>query len=162
MKTLMAILNDPVMVFLSSLVGTAVAYYLQNTALQAFYWFIPCLAVIFADLVAGIKAAMFRGETVRFSGAMRRTLNKCMCYASWIICCVALNERYSTSLCAYIGIGIIFIIEGISFVSNLLEPHGIKLSIKGILKIIGSKSHIDGLEDVIEKPTNHDTNVNAS
>ena len=162
MKVLMAILNDPIVVSLSSLLGTAAAFYLQNTALQAFFWFIPCLAVIFADLVAGVRASIYRGENVRFSGAMRRTLNKCMCYASWIVCCVALNERYFTSLCAYIGIGIIFVIEGVSFVSNLLEPHGIKLSIKGILKIIGNKTKVEGLENVIEKSENHDHNVNAA
>lgn len=161
MKTLMALLNHPLMVFLSSLMGATATHYLQGTAIEAVYWFIPCLAIIIADLSAGIKAARFRGEEIRTSGALRRTFNKCVCYASWIICCVALNERYSTSWVAWGGMGLIFLIEGISFFSNLLEPHGIKLSIRGILRIVGSKTHVEGLEDVIEKPTNnnHDAPV---
>lgn len=162
MKTLMTLLNHPMTVMLSSLMGATATYYLQATAFEAFYWFIPCLAIIIADLTAGIKAARFRGETVRMSGAIRRTLNKSMCYASWIICCVALNERYSTSLCAWFGMGMIFLIEGISFFSNLLEPHGIKLSVNAILKIVGRKTHFEGLEDVIEKQHNNDNDATVS
>ena len=151
MKTLMSLLNNPLMVLLSSLIGTAAAYHLRDTAVESLYWFIPCLAVIIADLSAGIKAAHFRGESVRFSGVLRRTGNKCMCYVSWIICCVALNERYSTSMCAWVGMGLVFFIEGISFFTNILEPHGIKLSMSAVLKLIGSKLHVDGLENVIEQ-----------
>lgn len=162
MKTLMALLNNPIMVLLSSLVGATATFYLQATAVEALYWFIPCAAIIIADLSAGIKAARFRGENVRISGALRRTMNKCFCYASWIICCVALNERYSTRLCAWVGIGLIFFIESISFITNLLEPHGIKLSITAILKIVGKKSHFEGLEEVIERTHNNDNDATVS
>ena len=151
MKTIAALLNNPLMVFLSSIFGATAMFYLRETAVQSLYWFIPCLAIIIADLAAGIRAAEFRGEDVRFSRATRRTVNKCVCYASWIICCVALNERYNTQMCAWVGMGIVFLIEGVSFFSNILEPHGLKISIKGILKIAGEKHNLNGLENVIEK-----------
>lgn len=154
MKTIAALLNNPLMVLLSSFVGATTMYYLQETAIQSLYWFIPCLAIIIADLAAGIKAAEFRGETIRVSGAARRTINKCVCYAAWIVCCVALNERYNTSMCAFVGMGIVFLIEGTSFVTNILEPHGLKVSIKGILRIVGEKHNIHGLENAIEKTDN--------
>ena len=126
-------------------------FYLRETAMQSLLWFVPCIAVIIADLAAGIKAAKYRGEKIRISSATRRTVNKCVCYASWIVCCVALNERYNTQMCAWVGMGIVFLIEGVSFFSNILEPHGQKISIKGILKIAGEKHNLNGLENVIEK-----------
>lgn len=157
MKTIAALLNNPLMVLMSSLMGATATFYLRATAVEAFLWFIPCVAIIIADLAAGIKAAHFRGETVRMSGAIRRTLNKSFCYISWIICCVALNERYSTEMCAYVGMGMVFLIEGVSFFTNLLEPHGLTISIKGILKVAGDKHNLKGLENVIEKKEDNDT-----
>lgn len=126
-------------------------FYLRETAVQSLLWFIPCLAIIIADLSSGCRAAEFRGEVVRFSKASRRTINKCICYASWTVFSVALNERYDTQWCAWICMGVVFLIEGVSVVSNILEPHGLKVSIKGILKVAGEKHNINGLENVIEK-----------
>lgn len=154
MKTLVALLNNPIFVLLNSLMGATAIAYLQNTATQTFLWFVPCIAVIVADLVAGIRAAKHRGEEVRISTALRRTGNKVLCYFSWIVCCVALNERYVTEKCAWIGMGIVFVIETFSFFSNLLEPHGIKLSIGGTLKFLGKKLNHEGIEEIIEKPKN--------
>lgn len=151
MKTIAALLNHPLMVLMSSIFGATAMFYLRETAVQSLLWFVPCMAVIIADLAAGIKAAKYRGEKIRISSATRRTVNKCVCYASWIVCCVALNERYGTSLCAMFGMGLVFLIEGVSFFSNLLEPHGLKVSIKGILKVAGDKHNLNGLENVIEK-----------
>lgn len=147
---LLTLSQRPLVVLLSSMLGAAALHYLREMATQAFGWFIPCLAIIVADLAAGVRAANWRGEKVRFSKAARRTLNKIFCYGSWIVCCVALNERYDTSLCAFVGMGIVFFIEGVSFFTNLLEPHGLKVSVKGLLKLIGRKHNLDNLEDVVE------------
>lgn len=150
MKLLLALLNNPLFVFLNSLMGATAIAYLQNTATQTFLWFVPCFFIILADLVAGVRASKFRGEEVKISTALRRTGNKVLCYFSWVVCCVALNERYSTEKCAWVGMGIVFLVEAISFISNILEPHGIQLSVKGILKIVGKKTNHEGLEEIIK------------
>ena len=151
MKTLLAILQHPLSVLLSSLIGATALAVLQDNVIDAIGWFIPCLAIIFADLMAGCHAAKFRKEEIRFSTACRRTVNKIVCYGSWIITCVALNYKYGTHLMAPTGMAIIFLIEGFSFFTNLLEPKGLQLSWRGVLRIVGKKHNLEGLEDVIEK-----------
>lgn len=151
MKYILTILNTPLVVFFSSLVGVAATYYLQEVGSQVVLWFVPCLAIIIADLAAGLNAAKGRGERIRISTALRRTSNKMVCYGSLILACVALNERYCTGFVAWVGIGIVFLIEGFSFFTNILEPHGLKLSVGGLLRIIGSKTKVEGLEGIVEK-----------
>lgn len=149
-KFLLTIGNNPLVVALSTVLGTVAVSYLQATATEALYWLLPVIMIIVADLITGISAARFRREAIRFSTAARRTLNKFFSYSCWIITCVALNERYDTQVCAWVGMGIVFLIEGTSFLTNLLEPHGIKLSIKGLLKVLGGKLNLDNLEDVVD------------
>lgn len=152
MKWILTIGNRLPIIVLSSLFGAAAISYINATLTEALMWIVPVLFVVGADLGAGIRAARYRGERVRFSTASRRTLNKVFCYGCWIFTCVALNERYETEWCAWFGMGIVFLIEGLSFISNILEPHGVKLSPRGIMKYIGSKFfHSEGLEDIIEK-----------
>lgn len=150
MKTLFTILNHPLTVMFSALFGSALLAYLQETAAQALMWFVPCMAVILADLASGVRAAKFKGENVRFSSAMRRTINKCICYCAWIIFCVTCNKQYNTQLCAWFGMGIVFLIEGLSFITNLLEPRGLKLSLAGVLRIIGSRLNLENLDEVVK------------
>lgn len=151
MKTILAIGNNPLVVVLSSLFGVGAIGYLDATLADVIKWLIPVVMIILADLVTGVSAAKARGEVVRFSKGARRTINKLMSYSCWLICCVALNQCYGTHWIAWVGMGIVFLIEGISFLSNLLEPHGIRLSIRGLLRVIGGKLHVDHLDEVIEK-----------
>lgn len=151
MKTFFAILCSPLSVILHGVIGTALLIYLQDAALLAFKWFIPCLALILADLVSGVHAAHYRGETVKISSALRRTLNKTMCYLVWVIAAVTLTILASSNLYVSVMMGVVVLIEGASFVSNLLEPHGLRLSIRGLLKVVGGKTGAQGLEEVIEK-----------
>lgn len=151
MKYLAAFTQKPLVILISSLMGTTAIAYLQGVAIDALGWFIPCLAIILADLVAGTRAAKWRGEQVRISGALRRTGNKILCYGCWIVCCVALSYKYGNNVCAFVGMAVIFGVEAFSFVSNILEPHGLTLSVKGILHTLGRRHNLDGLEDVVEK-----------
>lgn len=154
MKILIALLNNPLFVMLNAILGATALAYLEKTAWETFYWFVPCMFVILADLTSGIRSAKYRKEDIRISTAMRRTINKVFCYFAWIVCCVALNERYHTEMCAWVGMGLIFGIEGFSFVTNLLEPHGLKLSLKNILKVLGKKKNLEGLEEIVERKEN--------
>lgn len=151
MKALFAFLNNPLVVFTHSLIGGALIAYVQDVAIEALYWFIPCCFIIIADLISGINAAKHREEEVRISGAMRRTINKTVCYLAWIIVCVTLNERYETEWIGRIGMSLVFLIEGTSCISNWLEPHGYTISLKGILHTVGERHNLDQLENVVEK-----------
>lgn len=149
-KFCLTIANKTPFVVLSTIIGATATAYLKATAIEAMYWLLPVVMIIIADLITGINAAHFRKEEVRCSSALRRTLNKLVSYSCWIVFCVALNERYETELCAWVGMGIVLFIEGVSFLTNLLEPHGIKLSVKGLLRVIGGKVKLENLEDVID------------
>lgn len=50
------------------------------------------LCIVFVDLRFGVKAAHKRGEIVRFSKAMRRTVNKMLDYLCWILVAVAVGR----------------------------------------------------------------------
>ena len=151
----MRLYNYAVFVILQSAIGTLALAYLQDAATQALLWFCPCLAIILADLAAGVTAARRRGETVRFSSAARRTANKTVCYLAWVCACVALNKAYGTGWLAPAGMGVVFLVEGLSFISNILEPHGYRINIRALLGIIGKRHNIDGLGEAIEKQDNN-------
>lgn len=150
-KTLVATLNNPIVVLAHSVLGAGLVLYLQDAAYQALLWFIPCILVILADLVSGVQAARFRGERVSFSQACRRTTNKALCYIAWILFCVCLTKQYESSWPSWLGMGFVFFVEGCSFIGNVLEPKGYVVSVKGILALIGRRHNAEGLEDVIEK-----------
>lgn len=150
MRTLFAILNHPIVVLISAVSSGAMLTYLGTVAAQALYWFLPCIAIIIADLVSGVSAAKYRGERITFSAALRRTVNKSLCYAAWVIFCVCCNQMYETNWCAMGGMGIVFFIEGVSFISNVLEPRGMQISLKALLSLVGNKLNTEGLENIIE------------
>ena len=52
-------------------------------------WLIVAVVLVLGDLRFGIEAAKKRGETVRRSRAVRRTVNKLVDYLCWI--CIAWN-----------------------------------------------------------------------
>lgn len=150
-KIIIASLNNPLVVVLHAILGAGLMLYLQDAAYQAILWFIPCIFVILADLIAGVQAARFRKERVSFSTGCRRTINKALCYIAWILMCVCLNKQYESSWPAWVGVGFVFFVEGCSFVGNILEPKGYSLSIRGLLAMIGKRHNAEGLEDIVEK-----------
>lgn len=157
MKTIIAILNHPVIVIMHALLGAGMMLYLQELTYQAVLWFLPCCFVILADLASGIPAARFRGEKVTFSTACRQTLNKTLCYLAWTLFACSINQLYDSHMPTLVGMGIIFLIEACSFFGNILEPKGYELSIKGILHVIGRRHDTEGLENIVEKKKDHGT-----
>lgn len=157
MKYIFAIINNPLTTVLSAVFGSAMMLYLREAATQSIMWFLPCMCIIIADLFAGIQAARFRRERVTFSTACRRTINKIICYVAWILFCVFLNQMYMATWPTWSGIGIIFFIEGCSFIGNILEPKGYSLSVKAMLAVIGRRHNMEGLNEVIEKKDGNHT-----
>lgn len=150
-RSIQWLLSQPITAFFSAIFTGAILANLQEVAVKAGWLLIPCLLIIFADLVTGIRCARWRKEKVSMSTALRRTGNKILAYFAWILAMAFCDQVYNTDLWSYIGVGFIFLIEGISFFSNVLEPHGLKLSWRAILRLFGHKLNAEGLEDVVVK-----------
>lgn len=93
-------------------------------------WFIVAAVLIIADLRFGIEAARKRGETIRHSRAVRRTVNKMVDYICWICIAWVLGGSFGRLfkiplLPAIVMLGVC-IIEFSSIVDNYCEIHGIK------------------------------------
>lgn len=151
MTHIATIASKPALVLIQAAFGATCVAYLQEASIVAFKWFVPCFFVIMADLATGVHASKARGEKVSGSTMWRRTINKIVAYLSWILFAVTCGIQYGKEFLCPLMMSIVLMIEAMSAVNNVLEPHGLKLSYKGVLKVVGSKASLDGLEDVVEE-----------
>ena len=116
-------------------------------------WLIVAGAVILCDLVFGIRKSLYFGENVRFSGAIRRTMGKCITYFSFVVMVAMIDVAANTNMqidkwaCL-----LVCFIEGISILGNYLKPKGYDVNlIKAISLIFSKKFGIEGVEELIKK-----------
>lgn len=114
------------------------------------------LVLVMVDLRWGIRAAKARGEVIRTSRAIRRTINKIVDYTCWILLAGVLGEAFGdpfgVPLLPLIVMLVIFGCEINSCFSNYFESRGRKLKIN-IFKLFRSKIEI--LEPTEDKNTNN-------
>lgn len=120
-------------------------------------WLLVTLAVILCDLVAGIRYSVFRGDEVRFSSAVRRTMGKIVSYFTFVLMVCMINvacgneypiERFACLFVCFV--------ESCSILGNILKPKGIDFNvIKGISILCSKMFKIDRkeMEEVIEEST---------
>lgn len=93
-------------------------------------WLILSLVLIFADLRFGISAAKKRGEKIRPSRAIRRTINKFVDYLCWVCIAWVMGAAFGNQLgvpaLAVIIMAIICAIELSSIFDNYCEYKGLK------------------------------------
>jgi len=110
---------------------------------------ILALVLSIADLVFGVRAAKSRGELIRRSRALKRTLNKICSYILWIVVAYffgkAFGFPFGIDLLPLIMLLIIYGVELESIYSNYFESKGIKAKIN-ILKFFSKKVDIIELE----------------
>ena len=98
--------------------------------------------IILVDLKFGISAAKQRGETVRTSRAIRRTLNKVVDYSCWIVLSgvigKAFGDPFDIPLLPMIMLVVIFGCEINSCFSNYFESKGKKIKVN-IFRLFGNK-----------------------
>lgn len=115
---------------------------------------VAALVIILVDLRFGVQAAKKRGEIVRFSRAIRRTINKIVDYTCWIILAgvigEAFGEPFSIPLLPLIILLVIFGCEINSCFANFFEARGKKININ-IFKLFAKKIDIIEPEKIIEK-----------
>lgn len=89
---------------------------------------IAALVLIGVDLRFGVSAAIKRGESVQFSRAIRRTINKIVDYTCWILLAgvvgEAFGEPFNIPLLPLIILLVIFGCEINSCYSNYFESRG--------------------------------------
>lgn len=106
---------------------------------------IAALVLILVDLRFGVSAARKRGEVVRFSRAIRRTVNKIVDYFCWVLLAgvvgEAFAEPFSIPLLPLIILLVIFGCEINSCYSNYFESHGKKVTVN-IFKLFAKKVDI--------------------
>ena len=109
-------------------------------------WFLlAALALVLADLKFGIDAARHRGEVIRKSRAVRRSINKVIDYICWILVATSFGQAFGTPFGIPVLPAIVLLVvygcEINSCFNNYFEAHGSRLRIN-IFKWFKSKSDI--------------------
>ena len=142
MKALAVLEADATAIMESGITATLVAF-LQTAVLRMIPYSIPVLPLIAIDMYWGIVAAKHRGEKIRPSTAISRTVAKIFKYICWIIIATTLSIGFQKS---WIEWGILFLVFGnelVSIIGNYLETKGIEFSFVGfyrwVLRVITGK-----------------------
>jgi MFS family permease len=121
---------------------------------QQMLWFlILAIILILGDLRFGIAAAKKRGERIRPSQAVRRSINKLVDYICWLSIATVVGINFGTvfdvPLLSVIIMAIVCLIELSSIIDNYLEYKGIKKKVN-IIKLIAHIFRRPEVEDVLE------------
>lgn len=126
---------------LMAMLGAAITNFYSHLA----PWLLLGAITIIVDLRFGIKAAKARGEKVRTSRAIRRTLNKAIDYLGIVSLAEMLSRTFGVSLGApIVSMGMLFIIYGIevsSILNNYFEYKGLNWKFDP-LKFLRKKTEI--------------------
>ena len=132
---------QPIVMMASGGVTTSATLFLQNSLEVMVPWFFTLFAFVLADLAGGYYKAHKLSVHFAWSTAIRESIGKIVVYTSGVLAFAMVDVAASGSLliakwCCLL----LCLVEGGSFISNLLAPHGIKLSLKGLLKLLLKKS----------------------
>lgn len=121
---------------------------------QRIIWFLLlAIILILGDLRFGIAAAQKRGEKIRPSRAVRRSLNKLVDYICWLSIATVVGVNFGSvfglPLLSVIIMAVVCIIEMSSIVDNYLEYKGIKQKVN-VIKLIARIFKKPELEEVLE------------
>ena len=102
--------------------------FLQQSVTRMIPYSLPALILILLDLLYGVRAARKRGDRVRFSIALKKTMTKTCSYICWIILASTLAVAFEKECIEVIVLGIVFVNELSSIIGNYLETKGLHLS----------------------------------
>ena len=135
--------EEGALVMQSSISATAVVF-LQEAVLRMIPYSVPALFLIALDLLYGVRAAKYRGEKVRISTTIRRSVTKCFSYVCWIIIASTLALAFKKDILEWVVLGVVYFNEMASIVGNYLQTKGIEFSFVGfyrwLLKVIAGKA----------------------
>lgn len=114
-------------------------------------WLIAMTCVVTVDLLTGMRKVWLMGEEpLRLSKGIRCTMSKLITYYAFAVMAVMVDVASGADIViAKWACLAVCAIEGMSIIGNILRPHGITISVKGIMHAIGSKTNID-LDGVVK------------
>lgn len=132
-------------------------------------WLLLGMVLVLTDLRYGILAAKTRGETIRTSRAMRRTINKMVDYLCWVTVVEVCSRTFGVTIgVPVVSLAVLFIIYGIelsSCVNNYLEYKGTKKRFN-FFKLIGKEELLedkpDGTVEEVEERELIETEINVN
>jgi len=118
-------------------------------------WFLILAFVLtMADLKFGIAASKYRGEEVKKSKAVRRTLDKICSYAIWVIMSYTFGQAFGLpfgiELLPMLMLIVIYGVELESIYVNYFASKGKNVKVN-ILKFFGKKADIIEIEEKEDK-----------
>ncbi len=120
---------------------------------QMLWFLILAIILILGDLRFGIAAAKKRGEKIRPSRAVRRSLNKLVDYICWLSIATVVGINFGSvfglPLLSVIIMAVVGIVELSSIIDNYLEYKGVKQKVN-MIKLIARIFHRPDFEDVLE------------
>lgn len=142
-------------------VNLLIEQFINSTIQISIPWLIVMAAIIILDLIVGVKKAIYVGEDVKISSAIRRTLTKTVGYF-WLVVTLGFIDaatKFDFSFTTW-GCLIVCVIELSSTISNFLKMKGYKFNkekgfdflIRKTMKKIGFDSLEKGeIGELIEK-----------
>lgn len=119
-------------------------------------WLLLGLVLVLVDLRFGILASLKRGETIRTSRAVRRTINKTIDYLSWVTLAELASRTFGVTLgVPVVSMGTLFVIYAIEFnscMNNYFEYKGIKGKFD-VWRLIRKKNVSEIIDDATEPDT---------
>lgn len=132
--------------------GAAFAPFIEQWEYEI-VWLVAALVLVLADLRFGIMAAQRRGEKIRGSRAIRRTINKMVDYICWMGIAIVLGGSFGKMFGIPLLAGVIMLIicgiELSSIFDNYFEYKGVKKRLN-IFKFVSKLFRIPEIEESIE------------
>lgn len=123
---------------------------LKDFFIWAKWLLLLALILSIADLRFGVQAARHRGETIRRSRAVKRSINKVCSYCLWILVSYSFGQAFGTpfgiDLLPLLMLIVIYGVELESIYSNYFEAKGKRIKIN-ILKFFGKKADLFELKE---------------
>lgn len=120
-------------------------------------WLLLLAAILtVADLKFGIDASKVRGENIRKSRALKRTINKICSYCLWVVVAYtfgqAFGQPFGIDLLPLLMLLIIYGVELESIYSNYFESKGRKIKVN-IFKFFSKKINLIDIEEEKDNET---------
>ena len=127
--------EDSALVVESGVSATLVTL-LRTAVLRMIPYAVPGLMLVALDLLYGIRAAKARGERIRSSTAIRKTVTKVVMYLCWLILATTIAIAFDKPWLEWGMLGLVYGNEFLSIIGNYLESKGLSFSVVAVYRWI--------------------------
>lgn len=102
-------------------------------------WLLLAIPLLVLDLLYGVRAAGYRGEKVRASTAVRRSIDKAVAYIMWCTAAVMLDTLFEIPWLDKAVLAAVFGNEIVSIWGHKLELQGVEINFTNLWRFIFRK-----------------------